>query len=202
MSSDQIISVRVHGVTADPTTNQFLMLLIDDVGKRLLPIVIGQWEAQSIAWNMQGVELQRPLTHDLFRSVLKSANLEVSRIVINDLRENTFYAQIDALWAGFLWGFVLVVTIIWFGTQFYTLPYLMEQEDQRLRVALRNGLLTMLAAPVYSLILLGLAAVLIALGLVFVIPLIFGLPAAISVLGTRAVQERMEAYGVRERDEA
>jgi len=94
MTADQNISVRVHGVTADPTTNQFLMLLIDDVGKRLLPIVIGQWEAQSIAWNMQGVELQRPLTHDLFRSVMLSANLEVTRIVINDLKENTFYAQI------------------------------------------------------------------------------------------------------------
>lgn len=94
MSSDQMISVRVHGVTADPTTNQFLMLLIDDIGKRLLPIVIGQWEAQSIAWNMQGVELQRPLTHDLFRSVMESAKLEVTRIVINDLRENTFYANI------------------------------------------------------------------------------------------------------------
>ena len=52
-----MISVRVHGITADPTTNQFLMLLIDDEGGRLLPIVIGQWEAQSIAWNMQGIVL-------------------------------------------------------------------------------------------------------------------------------------------------
>ena len=89
-----IISVRVHGVTADPTTNQFLMLLIDDEGKRLLPIVIGQWEAQSIAWNMQGVEMQRPLTHDLFKTVLNSAELEITRILINDLKENTFYAKI------------------------------------------------------------------------------------------------------------
>ncbi|MFC1733096.1 bifunctional nuclease family protein [candidate division KSB1 bacterium] len=94
MSKSPIIPVRVHGVTADPTTNQFLMLLIDDKGKRLLPIVIGQWEAQSIAWNMQGVELQRPLTHDLFKTLLLSADLEVTKIVINDLRENTFYAQI------------------------------------------------------------------------------------------------------------
>ncbi len=89
-----VISVRVHGVTADPTTNQFLMLLIDDEEKRLLPIVIGQWEAQSIAWNMQGVEMQRPLTHDLFKTVLNSAELEITRILINDLKENTFYAKI------------------------------------------------------------------------------------------------------------
>jgi len=94
MANEELIAVRVHGVTADPTTNQFLMLLVDDAGKRLLPIVIGQWEAQSIAWNMQGVELQRPLTHDLFKSLMNSADLEVTRILINDLRENTFYAQI------------------------------------------------------------------------------------------------------------
>ncbi|MCP4728205.1 MAG: hypothetical protein GY863_24410 [bacterium] len=91
---EDVIAVRVHGVTADPTTNQFLMLLIDDVGKRLLPIVIGQWEAQSIAWNMQGIEMQRPLTHDLFKEVLDTAQLKISRILINELKENTFYAQI------------------------------------------------------------------------------------------------------------
>jgi len=91
---EHIIPVRVHGVTADPTTNQFLMLLVDDIGKRLLPIVIGQWEAQSIAWNIQGIEMQRPLTHDLFKAVLNSAHLEVTRILISDLRENTFYAKI------------------------------------------------------------------------------------------------------------
>jgi len=94
MSDEELIAVRVHGVTADPTTNQFLMLLIDDVGRRLLPIVIGQWEAQSIAWNMQGVEMQRPLTHDLFKAILNSADMQVSRILINDLKENTFYAKI------------------------------------------------------------------------------------------------------------
>lgn len=89
------ILVRVHGVTADPTTNQFLMLLVDDIGKRLLPIVIGQWEAQSIAWNMQGIELQRPLTHDLFKEFVDLADYKVERILINDLKENTFFAQID-----------------------------------------------------------------------------------------------------------
>ncbi len=92
--NEDIIAVRVHGVTADPTTNQFLMLLIDDVGKRLLPIVIGQWEAQSIAWNMQGIEMQRPLTHDLFKEMLDTAHLKIARILINELKENTFYAQI------------------------------------------------------------------------------------------------------------
>jgi hypothetical protein len=112
-----------------------------------------------------------------------------------------FYGQFDALWAAFLGGLILATTVIWFGTQFYALPYLMEQENQQLRLALRNGLLTMLAAPGYSLIVMGLAAVLMALGLLLVFPFIVGVPAMISALGTRAVLERMEAFGVRERDE-
>jgi len=89
-----MISVRVHGVTADPATNQFLMLLVDDEGGRLLPIVIGQWEAQSIAWNMQGIVMQRPLTHDLFKIFLNTLDMKISKVVINDLKENTFYAKI------------------------------------------------------------------------------------------------------------
>lgn len=90
-----MISVRVHGITADPTTNQFLMLLIDDEGGRLLPIVIGQWEAQSIAWNMQGIEMQRPLTHDLFKNFLDDADIKMTKVIIDNLKENTFYAKIN-----------------------------------------------------------------------------------------------------------
>jgi bifunctional DNase/RNase len=89
-----MIPVRVHGITADPTTNQFLMLLVDDAGKRLLPIVIGQWEAQSIAWNMQGIKMQRPLTHDLFKSFLNSANIKITKVIIDNLKDNTFFATI------------------------------------------------------------------------------------------------------------
>jgi uncharacterized membrane protein YesL len=81
-----------------------------------------------------------------------------------------FYGQIDALWAFFLRGLMLVAIIIWLGTQFYALPYLMEQENQQVRLVLRNGLLTMLAAPGYSLIVVGVAAVLTVLSLLLVFP--------------------------------
>jgi len=70
------------------------MLLIDDAGGRLLPIVIGQWEAQSIAWNMQGIKMQRPMTHDLFKNLLNSTDVKMERVVIDNLKENTFYATI------------------------------------------------------------------------------------------------------------
>ena len=89
-----MISVRVQGITADPGTNQFLMLLLDEKENRILPIVIGQFEAQSIAWNLQGISMHRPLTHDLFTSFLETTNYEVTKILINDLKENTFYAKI------------------------------------------------------------------------------------------------------------
>jgi bifunctional DNase/RNase len=82
-------------VTADPTNNQFLMLLVDDVGGRMLPIVIGQWEAQSIAWNIQGITMQRPLTHDLFRSFMEGTDIKLNHVVITSLKENTFYATIE-----------------------------------------------------------------------------------------------------------
>jgi hypothetical protein len=112
-----------------------------------------------------------------------------------------FYGQFDTLWALFLRGLMLVTTLTWLGTQFYALPYLMEQEKQQLRLALRNGLLTLLAAPMYSLIIVVVAAVLMALSLLLVFPLILGVPALISALGTRAVSERLDAFRVRERDE-
>ena len=111
-----------------------------------------------------------------------------------------FYGQFDALWALVVRGLMLAAALTWLGTQFYALPYLMEQENQQLRLALRNGLLTLLAAPMYSLIIIVLAAVLMALSLVLVFPLILGVPALISALGTRAVLERLDAFRVRERD--
>lgn len=90
-----MIPVRVQGVTADPTNNQFLMLLVDDIGGRMLPIVIGQWEAQSIAWNIQGITMQRPLTHDLFRTFMEETETKLTQVIITSLKENTFYATIE-----------------------------------------------------------------------------------------------------------
>ena len=89
-----MIPVRVQGITADPGTNQFLMLLLDEKDNRILPIVIGQFEAQSIAWNLQGISMHRPLTHDLFKNFVETTDFEIAKILINNLKENTFYAKI------------------------------------------------------------------------------------------------------------
>ena len=89
------IAVRVDRVTFDTTTNRFVVILKDDVHNRWLPIVVGSTEAQAIALQLEKISPPRPLTHDLMKNLLESISINVSRIVVNDLRENTYYALIS-----------------------------------------------------------------------------------------------------------
>lgn len=89
-----LISVRVDRVTLDTTANRFVVILKDDVHNRWLPIVVGSSEAQAIALQMENILPPRPLTHDLMKSLLDSIDARVSRIVVSDLRENTYFAVI------------------------------------------------------------------------------------------------------------
>ena len=89
------IAVRVDKVTFDTTTNRFVVILKDDVHNRWLPIVVGSTEAQAIALQLERINPPRPLTHDLIKNLLDSISINVARIVVNDLRENTYYALIS-----------------------------------------------------------------------------------------------------------
>jgi len=89
-----LISVRVDRVTLDTTANRFVVILKDDVHNRWLPIVVGSSEAQAIALQMENIIPPRPLTHDLMKSLLDSIEARISRVVVSDLRENTYYAVI------------------------------------------------------------------------------------------------------------
>jgi hypothetical protein len=89
-----LISVRVDRVTLDTTANRFVVILRDDVHHRWLPIVVGSSEAQAIALQMENIIPPRPLTHDLVKSLLDSVEVRISRVVVSDLRENTYYAMI------------------------------------------------------------------------------------------------------------
>jgi len=111
-----------------------------------------------------------------------------------------FYGQFDAVWATLLQGFFLMLGVLWPLVQFYALPYLMEQEQKSLWLALRNGLFTILAAPGYTLAVAGAAALVWAASVALVAPLLLGAPCLIAVLGNRAVRERLETYQVRERE--
>jgi bifunctional DNase/RNase len=82
-------SVRVHMLS-----NRHVVILKDNVGDRYLPIWIGAWEASAIAMRLQGLAAERPLTHDLFVSAMEQLGVRVARIVVSDLAEETYHAQL------------------------------------------------------------------------------------------------------------
>jgi bifunctional DNase/RNase len=86
--------MEVHGVNLDVLTNQPVIILKELDSNRYLPIWIGQFEATAILMEIQGIHPSRPLTHDLLKMIIDSLNSSVSRIVINDLRDGTFFARI------------------------------------------------------------------------------------------------------------
>mgnify|MGYP005841034635 FL=1 len=74
-----------------------IILLTDQEEQRVLPIWVGLLEAHSIAVALENVVMPRPLTHDLLRNICEQLGAKISRVIITDLRENTFYAEIHLL---------------------------------------------------------------------------------------------------------
>lgn len=87
--------MELAGVRVELPTNQPIVLLKEKDGERYLPIWIGAAEAAAIALSLQGVVTPRPMTHDLMKTILEDLGVTVSRIVVTELREGTFYAQLD-----------------------------------------------------------------------------------------------------------
>ena len=71
-----------------------MVILKDLEGKRHLPILIGPFEATAIALALEGTQVPRPLSHDLMKSLIEALDARVERIVIDDIKENTFYAKV------------------------------------------------------------------------------------------------------------
>jgi len=94
-----MILVNVKGVAYDGSGNP-IILLTDQEEERVLPIWVGLLEAHSIAIALENVVMPRPLTHDLLRNICDRLGAKISRVVITDLRENTFYAEIHLHLAG------------------------------------------------------------------------------------------------------
>lgn len=90
-----MIRVSLVGVRVEVPTNQPIVLLREQDGQRHLPIFIGPPEATAIVYALQGMETPRPLTHDLFKSVLDDLAAKLERVVITELHEGTFYAEIE-----------------------------------------------------------------------------------------------------------
>lgn len=89
-----LIEMKVSALTIDPLTNTPIVILKDIDGKKAVPIWIGLFEASAIASKLEKVSFSRPMTHDLLQTILNVLNTTVSRIEINDLKDNTFFANI------------------------------------------------------------------------------------------------------------
>jgi bifunctional DNase/RNase len=81
-------------IVISETRDQQLIVLRERNGERVLPIVIGLSEALAIDRRVKGVQLQRPMTHDLLANVIDSLSAELEKIVVNDLQDHTFYAKL------------------------------------------------------------------------------------------------------------
>jgi len=88
------IEMTIKGLMVDPITNMPIIILRDKDGQRVLPIWVGVFEANAIALQIENVTTPRPMTHDLLRNVIQDLEASVTKIVVSDLRDNTFYAVI------------------------------------------------------------------------------------------------------------
>lgn len=95
-----LIRMTVRGIALDPITNMPIIILKDNDEKRALPIWVGIFEANAIALELEKIATPRPMTHDLLKNVLDGLGASVQQIVINDLKDNTFYAVIEVNCSG------------------------------------------------------------------------------------------------------
>jgi len=91
------IQMNVNTVLFDSKNNSYIVVLKDETGKKILPIWIGAAEGNSIAMAMSNVKLERPHTHDLIVNIFDRLEIEIARVVISDLIDNTFYASLYLL---------------------------------------------------------------------------------------------------------
>jgi len=88
------VEMKIRGLMMDPVTNMPIVLLKDTQGSAVLPIWVGIHEANAIALEIEKVQTPRPMTHDLLRNVLLGLEVRVQKVVVNDLKDDTFYALI------------------------------------------------------------------------------------------------------------
>lgn len=88
------VEMKIRGLMMDPVTNMPIVVLKDNSGNSILPIWVGIYEANAIALEIEKVQTPRPMTHDLLRNLLLGLNVRVHKVVVNELKDDTFYALI------------------------------------------------------------------------------------------------------------
>lgn len=90
-----MIRLSLVGVRVEVPTNQPIVLLREEDGERYLPIFIGPPEATAIVYALQGMDTPRPMTHDLFKTVLDDLAMRLEQVLITELHDGTFFAEIE-----------------------------------------------------------------------------------------------------------
>jgi hypothetical protein len=90
-----LVKMMVRGLALDPITNMPIIILKDVDDRKALPIWVGIFEANAIALELEKIATPRPMTHDLIKNILEHLGATVHQVIINDLRDNTFYAVIE-----------------------------------------------------------------------------------------------------------
>ena len=88
------VEMKIRGLMMDPVTNMPIVVLKDPSGDSVLPIWVGIYEANAIALEIEKVATPRPMTHDLIKNVLSGLNAKVHKVVVTELRDDTFFAVI------------------------------------------------------------------------------------------------------------
>ena len=88
------VEMKIRGLMMDPVTQMPIVVLKDVQGQSVLPIWVGAYEANAIALEIEKVSTPRPMTHDLLKNVLLGLEVRVQKVVVNDLKDDTFYALI------------------------------------------------------------------------------------------------------------
>jgi len=92
-----MIEMKVNGLAIDSTSKMPVVILTDMDEKRFLPIWIGVYEADAILVALENIAVPRPMTHDLIKTILETLEIEVDRVVIHDIKNNTFFARIHII---------------------------------------------------------------------------------------------------------
>jgi len=90
-----MVEMKVEGLTLDPLTNMPIIILKDLTGAKALPIWVGIFEANAIALEIESISTPRPMTHDLLKNLINTFKAEIKHILVNELKDNTFYAVIS-----------------------------------------------------------------------------------------------------------
>jgi bifunctional DNase/RNase len=99
-----MVKMEIKGLLMDPVSNMPVVVLRDAANGLFLPIWVGIFEANAIALQMEKITTPRPMTHDLLKNLLSELDAKVERIVINDLKDNTFFARIHLLRGDVRWN--------------------------------------------------------------------------------------------------